>query len=138
MTPLEIFRVVAEAFGAVDDSTVQTWLDLTAPLVSRKRFGRVWAQALALLTAHRMQLAGVGEDSGEGGGSVIDELGGAAVVSKLASYSSGGESISFYHGGGTGSASADSEFELTEYGVQYLTLQKMYTIPIINAGEARC
>jgi hypothetical protein len=136
-TPLEIFRIAAAEFSEIDDDTLGTRPDLTAPLVSRKRFGKVWVQALALLTAHRMQLAGVGADSGEGGGSVIDELGGAAVIAKLASYSSGGESISFYHGA-SGNVSADSEFELTEYGVQYLTLQKMCTIPIINAGEARC
>lgn len=131
--PLVTFRVVAPEFATVDDATVNVWLDLTAPLVSRKRFGRVYEQALALLTAHRMKTANVGSDESDSGG--LDNLGGVGVAFKVASYSSGGESISFNNSALTSKISPDAEYSQTAYGVQYLTLRNLYTIPIISAGE---
>ena len=86
---LEIFRVVAVEFAKEDDATVGLWLNLTAPLVSRKRFGEVYGQALALLTAHRMKTAGVGSESG-GGESDLGDIGGVGAAFRVASYSSGG------------------------------------------------
>ena len=131
---LEIFRVVASEFGTVDDATVGVWLDLTAPLVSRKRFGEVHGQALALLTAHRMKTAGVGSESGAGV-SGLDDIGGVGAAFKVASYSSGGESISFNSGVLTSTPGADAEYAQTVYGVQYLTLRGLYMIPILNSAE---
>jgi hypothetical protein len=135
-TPLEIFRILATEFSSISDDTVSTWIELTVPLVSQKRFGRVYNQALALYTAHRMKLAGVGSSSEETGGGLSD-LGGADVGLKIASYTSGGESISFNTGTLTTNLSDDAEYAQTEYGVQYLNLRRLYIIPIINAGE-RC
>lgn len=136
--PLEIFRIVAAEFAAVDDATVTAWLGLTAPLVSRKRFGRVYEQALALLTAHRMKSAGVGSESGSGsGGGELDNIAGVGAAFKIASYSSGGESISFNSGTLTAKLSPDAEFAQTVYGVQYLSLRELHTVAILNAGEAR-
>ena len=133
---LEIFRIVAAEFGAVEDSVVGGWLRLTAPLVSRKRFGEVYGQALALLTAHRMKTAGVGSESG--GESGLGDLGGVGAAFKVASYSSGGESISFNSGVLTSKLDSDAEYAQTVYGVQYLTLRNLYTIPILNSAERAC
>jgi hypothetical protein len=133
-TPLSIFRIVATEFSAVDDATVETWIDLTAPLVSRKRFGKVYEQALALLTAHRMKTANVGATGG-GAGSDLDGIGGVAAAFKVSSYTSGGESISFNNNVLTSELDPDAEYSQTVYGVQYLTLRRMYMIPIISAGE---
>ena len=91
--PLKIFRIVAAEFAQVDYETVNIWICLTAPLVSRKRYGKLYEQALALLTAHRMKIAAVGSDESAGG--AFDDLGGAGVAFKVGSYTSGGESVSF-------------------------------------------
>lgn len=131
--PLKVFRLVAAEFAEVDDETVNAWLDLTAPLVSRKRFGRLYEQALALLTAHRMKMAAVGSDESAGG--AFDDLGGAGVAFKIGSYTSGGESVSFNSAALTSQLSADAEYTQTMYGVQYVSLRNRCAIAIINAGE---
>lgn len=131
--PLKVFRIVAAEFAEVDDETVNTWLDLTAPLVSRKRFGKLYEQALALLTAHRMKMAAVGSDESAGG--AFDDLGGAGVAFKVGSYTSGGESVSFNSAALTSQLSTDAEYTQTMYGVQYISLRNRCAISIINAGE---
>ncbi|GHU97634.1 hypothetical protein FACS1894208_12980 [Clostridia bacterium] len=134
--PLSIFRIVAAEFAAVDDATVETWIELTRPLVSRKRFGKVYEQALALLTAHRMKVAAVGSDESASG--EFDGVGGVGVGFKIGNYSSGGESIGFNNSVLTSKLNPDAEFTQTVYGVQYLTLRNLHTVAIINAGEVRC
>lgn len=131
--PLKIFRIVAAEFAQVDDETVNIWIGLTAPLVSRKRYGKLYEQALALLTAHRMKMAAVGSDESAGG--AFDDLGGAGVAFKVGSYTSGGESVSFNSAALTSQLSSDAEYTQTMYGVQYLTLRNSCAISIINAGE---
>lgn len=131
---LEIFRVVAAEFAEENDAKVCLWLNLTAPLVSRKRFGEVYGQALALLTAHRMKTAGVGSETG-GAESGLSDIGGVGAAFKVASYSSGGESISFNSGALTSKLDSDAEYAQTVYGVQYLTLRNLYAIPILNSAE---
>jgi hypothetical protein len=88
MTTLEIFRIMAAEFAETDDTTVQIWIDLTTPLVSRKRFGKMYNQALALLTAHRMKTAGVGTTD-DGGNDELGSIGGVGAAFKVASYSIG-------------------------------------------------
>jgi hypothetical protein len=134
---LEIFRVVAAEFGAVDDAAVGVWIGLTAPLVSRKRFGGVYGQALALLTAHRMKTAGVGSETSAAGGG-RDDIGGVGMAFKIASYSSGGESVSFNGGTLASGLDTDAEYAQTVYGVQYLTLRNLYAIPIVSSAERTC
>ncbi|MDR2359671.1 MAG: DUF4054 domain-containing protein [Oscillospiraceae bacterium] len=136
-TPLEIFRLVAAEFAAVSDETVNVWLELTAPIVSRKRFGRVYNQALALLTAHRMktaELVSAGQAGGEGALSELEAYKAAGV----ASYTSGGESVSFGSAALSGVVSPDADYAQTAYGTQYVALRNLYVIPIINSGEGVC
>ncbi|MBQ7445916.1 MAG: DUF4054 domain-containing protein [Clostridia bacterium] len=124
MTTLQIFRAVAGEFSEVTDANVLTWIELTAPLISEKRFGKLYNQALAYLTAHRMKLAGEGDKST---GTVDDGL-------RVASYSEGGVSIS-YSTSGQNAMQADGEYALTVYGLQYLEIRRRVIIPIISAGE---
>jgi len=130
---LKIFRVVAAEFSAVDDDTVTTWIELTAPLVSRRRFGNVWAQALALLTAHRMKLGNAGAANGS------DPFGDVGAVSvgnmmRVASYSEGEVSIGLNSNIAQYTAT-DAELALTPYGIQFLQLRRMKIIPFVSAGE---
>lgn len=57
---LGILRTIAPEFKAVSNDEAQQFLVLSAPLVSRKKFGELYDQAVALLAAHRMKLAGYG------------------------------------------------------------------------------
>ena len=134
-SPLEIFRIVATEFSGVEDATVQLWIDLTEPLVSRKRFGKVYEQVLALLTAHRMKVAEVGVD--QSGSEETDDVGGIGIGFRVASYSVGKESISLNNSVLTSQLNPDAEYTQTVYGIQYLTLREKLIMPIINAGERR-
>ena len=46
---VRIFRLVATEFDVLNDETVEAWLNLTAPLISKKVFGKLYDQAIALL-----------------------------------------------------------------------------------------
>jgi len=133
--PLDIFRVVAAEFSAMDDATVNIWIDLTTPLVSRKRFGDLYEQALALLTAHRLKIAADIANAAESG--AADDAGGFGVGFRVANFGSGGESVGFNNSVLTSDLNPDAEYTQTVYGVQYLTLRDLRRIGIINAGERR-
>ena len=126
MTVIEIFRLVATEFKALDDDKVMAWSELTAPLISKKVFGRLYDQALALLTAHRLKMAGYGDSTY---GTVGDTL-------RIGSYSEGETSVSFTVNQGT-NLLVDAELALTPYGLEYLSLRRLVVIPIRSAGEAR-
>ena len=121
-----MFRLLAAEFAAVPDETLVSWLELTAPLVSKKRFGKLYDQALALLTAHRLKMAGYGDSTY---GTVGDTL-------RIGSYSEGETSVSFTVNQGT-NLLVDAELALTQYGLEFLTLRRLVVIPIRSAGEAR-
>lgn len=129
---LEVFKLMAAEFAAVPDETVASWLTLTAPLVSKKRFGKLYEQALALLTAHRMKLSGAFDAASEEGGASIGSL---ADTLRVASYSEGSTSVSFTNS--VSLADNDAELTLTGYGTQYLTLRNMVVMPITSSGEVR-
>lgn len=125
MTALQIFRLVATEFAELTDEIVDMWLELTKPMVSKKRFGKLYEQALALLTAHRLKMAGYGDNSL---GTVGDSL-------RVGSYSEGETSVSFTVNQAT-NLSADAELALTPYGLEYLSLRRLVIISIRSAGEA--
>ena len=125
MTAIEIFRLIATEFKTVPDESLGKWLELTAPYISKRRFGRLYDQALALLTAHRMKMAG-GDSSY---GTVGDTL-------RVGSFSEGETSIGFTTNQAT-NLLADGELALTPYGLEYLSLRRMVIIPIRSAGEAK-
>lgn len=123
-TAPEIFRLVATEFEDLSDETVENWLDLTRPFISKRRFGKLYEQALAYLTAHRLKMAGYGNSTL---GTVGDSL-------RVASYTEGETSVSFSVNQGT-NLLADAELALTPYGIEYLSLRRMVIIPIRSAGE---
>lgn len=126
---LEILRTIAPEFKAVSDEEAQKFLDLCAPLVSKSRFGKLYDQALALLAAHRMKLAGYGI-SVIGGSS---NEGGAAAGFQLASVAEASVNVSFNTANiNTGT---DSWYALTPYGLEFLNLRRLLIMPITSAGE---
>lgn len=124
MDAFEIIRVTMNEFNEVSDDTVNVYLSLAEPLISKKRFGKMYQQALAYLAAHKMKLSGLGISNGIG--SIGDTIG-------LASVSEGETSVSFFNNQ-TGSAVTDLEFGRTVYGMQYLQLRKRCIVTIVSAG----
>ena len=119
MELLTLLRTIAPEFEKLEDTVLQTWLDLTQPLVSKSAFGAAYEQAVAYLAAHRMKMAGLGESGAFG--SAIDRAG-------VTSYTEGSTSVSF--GSGASTAAADSSLTQTPYGLEYLRLRQAI-IPIM-------
>lgn len=111
-------------FNEVPDDTVNVYLSLAEPLISKKRFGKMYHQALAYLAAHKMKMFGLGKEIGIG--SIGDTI-------RLSSVSEGETSVSFSNNQ-TGNTDTDSGFHLTVYGMQYLQLRKRCIVPIVSAG----
>ena len=81
----KIVKMVGAEFKGASDEDIKFWIELQAPVISRKKFGADYNLALALLTCHAMKMAGSGDNS----------LGTIANTGRLASVSEGGVSISF-------------------------------------------
>lgn len=124
MTSLETFRMMAAEFAQTPDETVEKWIALAEPLVSKKRFGSLYAQATALLAAHRMKLAGLGENLTGG----LPVNGGG-----ISSYTEGGTSVSFNTSQQT-NITPDAEYGLTNYGTQFLSLRRSCIVPILSSA----
>lgn len=124
MTPIETFRLVATEFSDMKDDAVFQWLELTSPLISKRVFGKLYEQALALLTAHRLKMAGYGDKAY---GTVGDTL-------RIGNYSEGETSIGFTVNQAT-NLLVDAELTLTPYGLEYLSLRRLAVIPVRSAGE---
>lgn len=124
MTALETFRMIAREFQQTPDEAVETWITLAEPLVSKKRLGSLYAQAVALMAAHKMKLSGLGESVMEG----IPINGGG-----ISSYSEGSTSVSFNTSQQANTA-ADAEYGLTNYGTQFLSLRRSLIVPILSSA----
>lgn len=131
---LRIFRIIGGEFSAIPDDDVtdesgtvygmNTYLELYADQISAKRFGRSYTKALAYLTAHKLKMMDKGADDG---------FGSMGAALRVASASEGETSVSF--SGSISTADAESEYGLTIYGVEFLTLKRNAIIPIVSAGE---
>ena len=127
MEELELLRVLGPEFAAVPDETVTAWLEIVRPLVSRERFGSLYAQALCLLACHRMKKAGLGEDN-----SGLSAVAGLGLT--VESVSEGGSSIRFSSAGIQGQTGQE-ELRATGYGQAYLQLRRSVIVPIRCGGE---
>ena len=124
MEAFEIIRATMNEFNEVPDDTVNMFLSLTEPLISKKRFGKMYQQARAYLAAHKMKLSGFGVSGGIG--SIGDTIG-------LASVSEGETSVSFFNNQ-AGNTDKNSEFARTVYGMQDLQLRKSLMETIVSEG----
>lgn len=131
---LKRFRIIGDEFREIPDDDVtdgsdtvygvNTYLELFADQISAKRFGRSYTKALAYLTAHKLKMMDKGTDDG---------FGSMGAALRVASASEGETSVSFSSSIST--ADAESEYGLTIYGVEFLTLKRNAIIPIVSAGE---
>lgn len=140
MEALEIFRIVATEFADIPDEDevdsetnevikygVKTYMEIYSDQISKKRFGSSYNKAVAYLTAHKLKMQGLGNDTGIG--TIGDSL-------RASSFSEGETSISFSTSQST-NLTVDAEYALTIYGLEFLTLKRNAVVPIISAGEAK-
>ena len=128
LTALEIIRLRGGEFSEISDENLEQWIEVVRPMVSRKQFGKLYEQALALLVCHKLKLAGYGE-------SALGELGATTVGFGIGSVSEGGSSISYGTGSSTTNTADDAEYGLTIYGTEYLTLRRSVIVPIHVSGQ---
>ena len=124
MEALEIVRLLAKEFDSVEDTEAMKYIELEKPNISKKVFGSSYEKALALLTAHRMKMNGLGSS----------EYGTIAESIHMTSFSEGESSVTFAHNQANNSQ-VDGEYTLTTYGLQFLTLKRTVVIPIMVGGE---
>ena len=123
MTVIDMIRLIGPEFDNVSDVDLEQWIEFALPFVSKKQFGKLYNQALALFICHKMKVANLG-DSNNGMGTFADAV-------RFSSYSEGSRSVSFNNGI---NGSADDELKLTPYGLQYIALRKMVVVPITSSG----
>lgn len=116
---INIVRMVGTEFEEVKHEDLEDWIELQAPVISKKKFGADYDLAVALLVCHALKMAGNGDTS----------LGTIAGTGRLASVSEGGESISFATT--TAGTSGDAEYQLTSYGLQFIAIRNRHIIPIM-------
>ena len=129
MSALEVFRLIGKEFEMIEDEELEKFFAMYSVQISSRRFGHLYNQALAYLTAHNLKMAGYGKDE--------DNLGTMATALRVASASEGNTSVSFSTNQAT-NLQPDAEYALTPYGLQYLSLRRLVIVPIINAGEGPC
>ncbi len=124
---IETIRLIGREFSSVTDEELGKWIDIVRPMVSSKKFGKLYVQAVAYLVCHKMKMTGLGENP-------LGDIGTIGIGFAVGSVSEGGSSISF---GANQSSNivTDAELGLTAYGVQYLSLRRMVIVPIHCSSE---
>lgn len=134
---VSILKVIAPECKDMPEEDLRVWVELAEPYISDERFGSLYHQALAYLAAHKMFLNApvrkTGEEEERISTSVKDTM-------NVASFSEGGTSISFNNPSTSSSgstSSADAEYLLTAYGLQFLDICKRCITPIAISGMKR-
>ena len=126
---ITVLKVVAPEYKDMPEENLKVWIELAEPYVSENKFGCLYYNALAYLTAHKLSL-NTPAKQGEETTSVKSTM-------HVASYAEGSTNISFNNPAASGSADADAEYLLTAYGLQYLSIRKQCIIPITISGMRR-
>ncbi len=128
MEAFDIIKTTMKEFSNVPEEDIKVYIELSVPLVSKKRFGKLYEQALAYLTAHRMKM--------DGRGATVSEFGSIGNMIGISSISEGEVSVSFSNSQSGNTSSSDSELGLSVYGMQFLQLRRSCIVPILCSGEA--
>ena len=129
MEAFEIIRATMQEFSEVPDEQVRIYISLAEPMISERKFGRLYPQALAYLAAHQMKIGGLGQSAV--GGISIGDMSGYSAISIL----EGDTSVSFASSQKSGSSTSSAEdYSTTAYGKQFQQLQNRCIVPIVSAG----
>ena len=121
-----ILRTIAPEFKDKTDDDLRIWIELAEPYLSEGKYGKLYPQAIAYLTAHKMSL-NVPASAGTQGEKIDTSV---KNTMNVASFTEGSTSISFNN-------SADAEYLLTAYGLQFLAIKKRCIVPVMIAGMKR-
>lgn len=127
MEAFDIIRKTMKEFSDVSDDDIKMYIELSRPLVNKRRFGNLYEQAVAYMAAHRMKMDGKGE--------AVGNFGSMSNMVGISSISEGEVSVSFSSQSGS-TSSSDSDFGLSVYGMQFLQLRRGCIVPILCSGEA--
>ena len=114
-------RAVAAEFRDEKDRVLEEYIEIFSPLVGRKVFGDKYFLAMAYLIAHKMKMAGLGDN----------QYGTIAESMRLASVSEGDSSISF-NSAQSPTKDADAEYLLTSYDFDKETGQGTFPVLITD------
>jgi hypothetical protein len=131
-----ILRTIAPEFKDKTDDDLRIWIELAEPYLSEGKYGKLYPQAIAYLTAHKMSL-NVPASAGTQGEKIDTSV---KNTMNVASFTEGSTSISFNNSavsGGAASGDADAEYLLTAYGLQFLAIKKRCIVPVMIAGMKR-
>ena len=124
---MEVDEMVRYIGGGEFDNTspdeIRFWDEFVTPMLSKKRLGKLYDQAKALLICHKLALNGKAENG-------LGSLGQVKNSYTATSISDGGTSISFASVG-AGNLATNAEYGMTAYGTQYLQLLRMAIVPIM-------
>ena len=132
MTAAEIIRLTMPEFSDIAEETIEKWISLMRPLVSRVKFKHQYEYAVALLVGHKLKLSGAGLGEQDATKTV------AALASNgVASVSEGESSISFDTSANSilAAGSADAEYATTVYGQQFVSLRRQLVMSIAIDGS---
>ncbi len=132
MTAAEIIRLTMPEFSGIAEETLEKWISLMRPLVSRVKFKHQYEYAVALLVGHKLKLSGSGSGEQDATKTV------AALASNgVASVSEGESSISFDTSANSilAAGSADAEYAKTVYGQQFVSLRRQLVMSIAIDGS---
>lgn len=131
----EIIRTLFKEFSDVSEDVLDQYLNIFAPMVSKKKFGGKHGLALAYYVAHKMTVNGLGSASESLlGGAVSATEASALIAAGVTLVRDGETSISFADGSaGSGGARSrsDAEYETTVYGRQYLSIRDSCVAAIV-------
>lgn len=130
---IAILKAIAPEYKEMGEDDLRIWVELSEPYISESKYGKLYYQALAYLTAHKLSLNAPVEKKEEGG-SISTSV---KSTMNVASFSEGSTSISFNNpstSSSGGSSSADAEYLLTSYGLQFMDIKKQCIVPIAIAG----
>jgi len=127
MSAIDMIRLIGAEFVDVDEDTLNDWIEMVRPMVSRKQFGSLYEQGLAYLVCHKMKMAGYGVNP-------LGDMGTIGVGFSVGSVSEGGSSVS-YGANQSSNLATDAELGLTAYGVQFLQIRRSVIVPIHCGGE---
>ena len=130
MKAIVYIRLIGIEFKDVSDEVIEQWLEFVTPMVSKKQFGLLYDQGLALLVCHFMKMHGFGESP------LGDMAGNAAAMGYgVSSVSEGGSSISF-GSNASGNLQDNADLAQTVYGTEYMNLRRKVIVPIHISGES--
>lgn len=133
----ETIRTLFQEFSDVPDDTLDSYLEIFSPMVSKKKFGNQYHLALAYYIAHKMTVNGLGNTSENLLGGMVSAVDAAALrAAGVSSVRDGESALSFAADAGSAGNEESgnaAEYKQTVYGVQYLAIRDSCIVPITIA-----